>query len=95
MPLPERKITMFAIRSLPHMGHEIMSPKYAIGDRLQLKDARIGNPDVIVERVDGPSLYYGCKPGDRWIYYVYEPARNERYPVCQGSLETTVKTYSK
>lgn len=65
----------------------IRCPRWEVGDRLRVKDDTIGNPEVVVERIEGPTIYHGSDLSDAFMYYVFEPARNERYPCLGKGLE--------
>lgn len=77
------------IISGPEKGRilDVPPPPFAVGDRAQVNDARVGYPEVIVERVEGPTYYHGSDRRDPWMFRVYEPARDVRYPASGSSLK--------
>jgi hypothetical protein len=85
MPRPTMLVVEHPTR--PDFLVRVGCPWWQPGDRCRLRDRALGNPAVVVERVAGPYLYRGCDRADPWLYYVHEPARDERYPVAGRSLK--------
>jgi hypothetical protein len=75
------------------MPVRIAEPMWKVGDRCKLvRDSRtpaeiIGEPEVVVERIDGPYIGREFDKMDSYLYRVYEPTRGIRYPAKGKGLK--------
>lgn len=80
--------------SRPEFLITILEPRWQPGDRARLvcpwlakQRPDVGFPEVVVERIDGPYTGSHKDRDDAYMYYVYEPHRDIRYPTIGKNLE--------